>query len=63
MQTATQESEWIDVVSARLKRQWPTIDAEPLTEMAGVLWSYQSLREMEPTLAAETWLSPLQPER
>lgn len=40
MQMATQEGEWIDVVSARLKRQWPTIDAdEPLTEVAGVLWS------------------------
>lgn len=63
METATRESEWVSVVSARLKRQWPTIDPEPLTEMAGVLWGCESLRDLDPVLAAETWLSPVQPER
>jgi len=63
MQTATRESDWISVVAARLRRQWPTIDAEPLDEMAGVLWGYESLRQMDPEQAADAWLAPLRPER
>ena len=62
MQTANRESDWISVVAARLRRRWPTIDAQPLDEMAGVLWGYENLRAMEPDDAADTWLAPVNPD-
>ncbi len=63
MQTTTRESDWISVVSARLKQQWPTIDPHPLDDMARVLWGYESLRVMPPEDAANRWLAPVNPER
>jgi hypothetical protein len=62
LQTETRESDWISVVAARLRQQWPTIDAEPLDEMAGVLWGYENLRAMAPDQAADTWLAPVNPD-
>jgi hypothetical protein len=62
MQTATRESDWISAVAARLRRRWPTIDAQPLVEMAGVLWGYENLRAMEPDAAADKWLAPVNPD-
>ena len=63
MQDATQESDWISVVSARLKQQWPSIDPNPLDDMARVLWGYESLRVLAPEEAANRWLAPVNPER
>lgn len=59
MQTTTRESDWISVVSARLKQQWPSIDPHPLDDMARVLWGYANLRAMHPDQAADMWLRPV----
>jgi hypothetical protein len=59
MQPNTPASDWLDVMSARLQRQWPTIDPARLDDLAFDLWRDETLRAMGPEQATEEWLAPV----
>lgn len=52
-------NEWMDVVSERLQRQWPTVDPARLDDVAADLWADEKLRSMAPLTAADEWLRPV----
>jgi hypothetical protein len=51
--------EWIAIASHRLSHRWHHVDATQLEEVAAELYRDDTLRRLEPTEAAEAWLSPL----
>jgi hypothetical protein len=51
--------EWVAVASHRLSHRWHHVDAAQLEEVAAELYRDEMLRRLEPTDAAEAWLSPL----
>lgn len=61
MQTTTSASDWLASMSARLQKQWPTIDPQRLDDLALDLWRDERLRAMPPERAAEEWLAPVSP--
>ncbi len=61
MQTTTGASDWLAAISARLQRQWPTVDPTRLDDLALDLWRDEKLRAMPPERAADEWLRPVVP--
>src|ERR1700704_2600882 len=55
----TPASDWLDAMSVRLQKQWPTIDPQRLDDLALDLWRDEKLRSMGPERAAEEWLRPV----
>jgi hypothetical protein len=51
--------EWIAIASHRLSHRWHHVDVAQLDEVAAELYRDDALRRLEPTNAAEAWLSPL----
>ncbi len=51
--------EWIAIASHRLSHRWSHVDATQLDEVAAELYRDATLRLLEPTEAAESWLAPL----
>ena len=58
MRAAAPASDWIETVSARLQRQWPTLDPQRMDDVALALWRDENLRAMDPDQAADKWLAP-----
>ena len=50
---------WIDEVSAQLQARWPSIDPARLDDVASDLWQDDTLRVLEPRVAARLWLEPV----
>ena len=53
------QQEWIALASHRLARRWRHVSTEQLDEVASDLYQNKQLRELEPNVAAESWLAPL----
>ncbi len=51
--------EWIAIASHRLSHRWHHVDAAQLDEVAADLYRNDAWRRLDPTDAAEAWLSPL----
>jgi hypothetical protein len=58
MRAAAPTSDWIETVSARLQRQWPSLDPQRMDDVALALWRDENLRAMDPDQAADKWLTP-----
>ena len=50
------QNEWVIRCSARLHARWPRIGREQRDETAEELWRAGRWRELEPELAAATWI-------
>jgi hypothetical protein len=53
------EPEWIAIAAHRLHYRWRSINPTQLEDVAAELWRDETLSQLEPDRAVDTWLTPV----
>ena len=53
------EAQWIAIAAHRLQHRWRSINPGQLDDLAAELWRDEQLRQLEPSKAVDTWLTPI----